>query len=445
MNYKKIITFILSFTMCGIVIPMDYFPKLNDNSINISADDEIIYTGICGNDVSYSFSNTTGILTINGDGDIWGVLFYEHFSNDIKSVIIEDGVKSIGSDTFSYCSSIEEILIPDSVTSIDDSAFNGCDNMTIKCYGNSTAKKFAQDNGISFTELEYGQIFSASLTLQNNITVNYYAKFIDSISPTDVKMEFEMNDKSTIVEGVLQEDGRYKFAFTKINPDHMCDNITATLTYKVEENEYSTVKESYSIKEYCMYQLNNSSNDKLKKLIVDTLLYGSEVQKYTHYNIDNLASSDLSVEQLSLASSPTLPSDAIEQSSILTGEDSDDFKWLSASLYLSSSITLRYYFQATSIDNLVITTSIKDFYSDDFKYDSANERYYIEFNTISASSFGSIISANFVVNEQIVGKTINYNINTYIKNKYDSLEIGDLVKRMYCYGNSASEYMSAQN
>ena len=76
-----------------------------------------------------------GTLTINGTGAMKN---YDYDSNqspvynnsDVKKIVIEDGVTSIGYSTFSYCSSLTSITIPDSVTSIGYAAFSYCRSLT---------------------------------------------------------------------------------------------------------------------------------------------------------------------------------------------------------------------------------------------------------------------------------------------------------------------------
>ena len=49
---------------------------------------------------------------------------------NITSVVIPDGVTSIGNNAFQYCYNLTSVTIPDSVTSIGESAFSRCYNLT---------------------------------------------------------------------------------------------------------------------------------------------------------------------------------------------------------------------------------------------------------------------------------------------------------------------------
>ena len=75
-----------------------------------------------------------GTLTISGTGAM------KSYRNDdspavqkkdnVKKVVIEDGVTSIGESAFYSCKSLTSITIPDSVTSIENYAFANCSNLT---------------------------------------------------------------------------------------------------------------------------------------------------------------------------------------------------------------------------------------------------------------------------------------------------------------------------
>ena len=75
-----------------------------------------------------------GTLTISGTGAMKDYNAAENLSpaymnSDVKKVVIEDGVTSIGELAFFKCSSLTNITIPDSVTSLGDSAFARCINL----------------------------------------------------------------------------------------------------------------------------------------------------------------------------------------------------------------------------------------------------------------------------------------------------------------------------
>ena len=75
-----------------------------------------------------------GTLTISGTGAMKDYDYDNNLSpvynnSNVKKVVIEDGVTSIGTAAFSGCGLIS-ITIPDSVTSIGESAFENCSNLT---------------------------------------------------------------------------------------------------------------------------------------------------------------------------------------------------------------------------------------------------------------------------------------------------------------------------
>ena len=76
-----------------------------------------------------------GKLTISGKGAMKDYDYSDNPSpacnnSNVKKVVIEDGVTSIGESAFSYCRSLTSITIPNSVTSIGKSAFYGCWDLT---------------------------------------------------------------------------------------------------------------------------------------------------------------------------------------------------------------------------------------------------------------------------------------------------------------------------
>ena len=89
---------------------------------------QIIDRGTCGDNLTYTLDNT-GVLTIFGTGDMQNSSFGWN-KDQIKSVVINDGVTRIGNNAFSACTGLTSVTIPDSVTSIGSYAFDGCTGLT---------------------------------------------------------------------------------------------------------------------------------------------------------------------------------------------------------------------------------------------------------------------------------------------------------------------------
>ena len=141
---KALIASITALCMCasnmsvvGQVQPMVKFISVMAKNVATS--------GTCGENLTWDFDTTTGILTISGTGEMkeYGVWYdsngnpvysggsmnifdWGNLVQDIKQVIIEDGVTTISDKVFYSCSALESVSIPDSVTKIGDNTFSGC-------------------------------------------------------------------------------------------------------------------------------------------------------------------------------------------------------------------------------------------------------------------------------------------------------------------------------
>jgi len=86
-------------------------------------------------DVTYSYNESSQTLTISGTGamgDYEGMLSipWRNYRSSTKSIVIENGVTSIGNNAFSYFNQLTSVTIPTSVTSIGENAFYVCQNLT---------------------------------------------------------------------------------------------------------------------------------------------------------------------------------------------------------------------------------------------------------------------------------------------------------------------------
>ena len=120
-------------------------------------------SGSCGNGVTYTFDESTGLLTISGNGTMDDYDMNSPFEElGIESVLIHSGVTSIGEFAFAWCESLTSITIPDSITSIGDYAFYGCSSLTGITIPNSVTSigKWAFEDCSSLT----------GITIPNSVT-----------------------------------------------------------------------------------------------------------------------------------------------------------------------------------------------------------------------------------------------------------------------------------
>ncbi len=102
-------------------------------------------SGTCGENLTWTLDDK-GTLTISGTGKMtdyssysivpWSSYKYDT-KYDIKSVIIQDGVTSIGNKAFYGSTSLTSVTIPNSVTTIGDCAFDTCESLTSVTIPNS--------------------------------------------------------------------------------------------------------------------------------------------------------------------------------------------------------------------------------------------------------------------------------------------------------------------
>ncbi|MBR5246437.1 MAG: leucine-rich repeat domain-containing protein [Clostridia bacterium] len=106
--------------------------KHNDALVNAKKHYNYAVSGTCGDNLTWVFDESTGILTISGTGamyDYWNNQPWRCCNSYIKEIVIADGVTTIGCYAFGHMSYFTSITIPNSVTTIDSYAFYFCDNI----------------------------------------------------------------------------------------------------------------------------------------------------------------------------------------------------------------------------------------------------------------------------------------------------------------------------
>ncbi|MBR2952989.1 MAG: leucine-rich repeat domain-containing protein [Clostridia bacterium] len=127
-------------------------------------------SGKCGDNLTWSYDSSTYTLTISGTGDMYdNNPPWAKYQNNIKEIVISDGVTSIGRAAFFGIIKMTSITIPESITSISELAFYGCSSLT---------SITVDPNNTFYSDDEFGVLFNKDKTelIQypiGNIAVSY--------------------------------------------------------------------------------------------------------------------------------------------------------------------------------------------------------------------------------------------------------------------------------
>ena len=181
-----------------------------------------ILSGTCGENLTWTANYCDSVLTISGTGEIenyasqTSVPWYS-FKSIFKSIVIEDGVTSIGDYAFIGCRNLASVEIPNSVTSIGEKAFDGCRSLTSVTIPNSVTNigytAFASCSSLTSIEIPNSvtnigsYAFSrcsglTSVTIPNSVTSVGYFVFYDCSSLTSIIVDAN-NANYCSLNGVL--------------------------------------------------------------------------------------------------------------------------------------------------------------------------------------------------------------------------------------------------
>ena len=299
------------------------------------------------------------------------------------------------------------------------------------------------DNTVVYSnfELVYPETYisGASVTLKNNLDVNFFATLGNA---TDAKMTFAVGTKIETVDGTVLADGRTKFVCSGILPQKVNDEITATLTAKVNGTAVSQTM-TYSVREYCENLLaKEDTSETVKKLLVDLLYYAEAAQNYANYKIDDLATKNLTDAQKALRSADT--TGAITATTGLDGTADEHYKWFSAALRLENTVAVRIRFAAPSLEGLTLKVTMNGrtvTYTEENITDEGEGYYSILFNNIGAGEYGDAVTAIMEKDGAQIAETLTYSVAAYIReavNKESTTEKTlALVRALWSYGESA--------
>ena len=100
-------------------------------------------SGTCGDNLTWDLTN--GVLTISGTGSMTNWTGDPHAPwyadrTSVQSVVINEGVTSIGDAAFFNCTALSTVTVPQSVTRVGDNVFVGCSALTAINVASGNAK-----------------------------------------------------------------------------------------------------------------------------------------------------------------------------------------------------------------------------------------------------------------------------------------------------------------
>ena len=99
---------------------------------------------------AFRFCDMTSIMLPDGLTSIGDSAF--NWCGSLTNITLPDGLTSIGDRAFYSCDSLTSVTLPDSLTSISEGAFEYCpDDLTLTVPRDSYACQYAIDNGLTYT------------------------------------------------------------------------------------------------------------------------------------------------------------------------------------------------------------------------------------------------------------------------------------------------------
>ena len=202
----------LSSAIVMAVATLTYFPNdtLQNIRLEISASAETTTEPQVWIEDNLTWTLTAdGTLTISGEGAMKDYNSDDNPSpvynnSDVKKIVIEDGVTSIGAYAFYDCSSLTSITIPKSVTSIGSGVFDKCNNLTVYLESGSTLTS----NALGVDESKIVSYWN-----EGNLTWKLDANGTLTISGTGAMKDYNDNDnrspiyKNSSVKKIVVEKG----------------------------------------------------------------------------------------------------------------------------------------------------------------------------------------------------------------------------------------------
>ena len=317
--------------------------------------------------------------------------------------------------------------------------------VTLNATGSANSFTFTAEYASESPEVS---LYGRSITLKDNIDVNYYMEMSDSVFEHDAYLEFKIGGQTYKLNAYdaaeVNENGKTLYKFScPVNAAQMSDTIeTRIVIDNNTEEEYS-----YSVKEYASELLSKSNEYPAEtvKLVKALLNYGTAAQTFFKYNTDKPANGILSDADKAVDAADFDAYKAVIKADSANGQN-DGLSYYGSSLICKSEMTVRHYFildNGSDINNYKFSYIDADGYEVSLTPKKASDGgvYCVDISGIMACSLNKnyVCRVTGMDSSQII--ELNYGPLSYAysvaNDKDSSKELKNLMNALYMYSEMA--------
>ncbi len=319
--------------------------------------------------------------------------------------------------------------------------------VTLNATGSANSFTFTAEYASKSHEVS---LYGRSITLKDNIDVNYYMEMSDSVFEHDAYLEFKIGGQTYKLNASdaaeVNESGKTLYKFScPVNAAQMSDTIETRIVIDNNTKE----EFSYSVKEYASELLSKSNEYPAEtvKLVKALLNYGTAAQTFFKYNTGKPANAILSDTDKAVAAADFDAYKAVIKADSANGAI-DGLTYYGSSLICKSEMTVRHYF---ILDNGSDINNYKFSYIDTEGYEvslipkkvSDGGVYCVDISGIMACSLNKnyVCRVTGMDNSQTI--ELDYGPLSYgysvANSKDSSKELKNLMNALYMYSEMASK------
>ena len=312
--------------------------------------------------------------------------------------------------------------------------------VTLNATGSANSFKFTAEYASKSPEVS---LYGRSITLKDNIDVNYYMEMSDSVFEHDAYLEFKIGGQTYKLNASdaaeVNENGKTLYKFScPVNAAQMSDTIETRIVIDNNTKE----EFSYSVKEYATELLSKSNEYPAEtiKLVKALLNYGTAAQNFFKYNTDKPANAGLSDTDKAVAAADFAAYKAVIKTDSANSQ-SNGLTYYGSSLICKSEMTVRHYFmvnEGCDINNYKFSYVNADGNEVSLTPKKASDGVYcVDINGIMARNLNSNYACKVTGKNKTCIFELDYGPFSYSQKVIDSgnssEELKNLVNALYWY------------